>query len=306
MLRDGVTGDWIGTFFKHKGAVYQARLSSDGSTAATASADFTARVWDTHTGEELYNLQHAHIVRAVAFPPNSNSLLATGGMEKKLRLFDLEAIHNDYDKEGLTFSDGLVVPAERGFEIGPGEHKGTIRGIVWTLDHNIIVTVADDKLIRWWSLATKSVVKTYSVHGDFGSCEFTTAGTSTAGVGGCMPVLVITAGQEVLFFGGADARTHLKTMTFPFDVASAAFHPDQYKLVIGSRGDTWVKVYDYHLEKEIDVHKGHHGPIWSIAFSPDGNLYATGSEDGTIKMWKNCDGPFGLWKSNGDSTAYRE
>jgi hypothetical protein len=32
----------IGTFFKHKGAVYQARLSPDAATAATASADFTA------------------------------------------------------------------------------------------------------------------------------------------------------------------------------------------------------------------------------------------------------------------------
>jgi len=34
----------IGTFFGHKGAVYQARLSPDTATAATASADFTAYV----------------------------------------------------------------------------------------------------------------------------------------------------------------------------------------------------------------------------------------------------------------------
>src|SRR5260370_34003498 len=50
------------------------------------------RVWDTHTGEEIYTIQHHHIVRAIAFPPNSSSLLATGGMEKKLRIFDLDKI----------------------------------------------------------------------------------------------------------------------------------------------------------------------------------------------------------------------
>ncbi|KAI4684069.1 hypothetical protein J4E81_009232 [Alternaria sp. BMP 2799] len=273
MLRDGVTGDWIGTFLGHKGAVWQARLSSDASLAATASADFSAKVWDTHTGEALHTLSHNHIVRAVAFPNQPHpQILATGGMEKKLRIYD------------LSRSDATS------FEIGAGVHTGTIKSIVWTSDPNVIITAAEDKKVRWWDLRQESTIGEHAVEGTVGSCELDN--TSSEGI------LSVAAGNSAYFFNSQSPGSLIKSIKTPYEIASVALHNGERKFVTGgsNQNDTWVRVWDFNEEKELETNKGHHGPIWSASFSPDGKLYATGSEDGTVKLWKFTSGPYGLWK----------
>ncbi|KAF2276282.1 serine/threonine kinase receptor associated protein-like protein [Westerdykella ornata] len=277
MMRDGITGDWIGTFLGHKGAVWQARLSQDATLAATASADFSAKVWDTHTGEALHTLTHNHIVRAVALPNQPRpQILATGGMEKKLRIFDLSC-------EPSTSASGC-------YEIGSGVHEGTIKSIVWTADPSIVITAAEDKKIRWWDLRTQSPIGEYTVEGIVGSCELDN--TSSDGL------LSVAAGKSVYFFNSTSPSSLIKSIKTPYELASVAVHSAEGKFVTGggTQNDTWVRVWDFNEEKELETNKGHHGPIWSISFSPDGKLYATGSEDGTIKLWKNTNGPYGLWK----------
>ncbi|UKZ61027.1 uncharacterized protein TrAtP1_002300 [Trichoderma atroviride] len=295
MLRDGVTGDWIGTFMGHKGAVWQVRLSPDASNAATASADFTCKIWDTHTGELLYTIQHEHIVRAVAYAPDNSELVATGGMEKKLRVFDLSEFVS-------TPGEPITIPASAGFEIAVGAHQGAIKFICWTNDPNVLVT-ACDKTLRWLDLPTRSVIHQEVLDGEIRSCEMVSLApewSSEHDIGGGLPVLAVAAGKTAYFWGGRRAFEHLKSIEFPSTIASVGLDVQGRKVVVGEEPGTWARVVSYDDDTVIDVHKGHHGPIWSIAFSPDGQLYATASEDGTIKMWKNCEGFYGLWRGGNE------
>ncbi|EME84503.1 uncharacterized protein MYCFIDRAFT_152723 [Pseudocercospora fijiensis CIRAD86] len=295
MLRDGLTGDWIGTFIGHKGAVWSARLSDDATLAATGSADFSAKVWDTFTGEVLHTLQHNHIVRAVAFPPQERpQVLATGGMEKKLRIFDLSRTSSSVQSPGEGGPNGnsqapLADPPS--YEIGAGEHQGAIKSIIWSRDPNIVITAADDKKIRWWDLRARACIASYDIEALPGSCEL------NAGVNGDPAgIISVAAGKNIYFFEGGRPGQLIKHIRTEREVASVALNGEARRFVTGCPNDTWVHVWDFETERELETGRGHHGPVWTTCFSPDGRLYATGSEDGTVKLWKFTDGPYGLWR----------
>lgn len=60
-----------------QGAVWSCVLNDSALLCATASADFSARVWDACSGNQLQEFAHSHIVRSTAFSRHSNRL-ATG------------------------------------------------------------------------------------------------------------------------------------------------------------------------------------------------------------------------------------
>ena len=179
-------------------------------------------------------------------------------------------------------------------------------------DYNILTTAAEDKTIRWWDLRSRGAIASFVTEKAISSCELNTLPTNSPANtspthGGDPGLLSVAAGNTCYFFYGGRPGMLAKSITFDHDVASVAVNVPEGRFVTGGMKDTWVRVWDWdntrtgEIETEssknlIETQKGHHGPIWSISYSPDGRLYATGSEDGTIKLWKACKEQYGLWR----------
>lgn len=258
MLRNGATGDWIGTFQGHKGAVWSCVLNDAAVIAATASADFTARVWNATTGDELHQFQHKHIVRSVSFARGDSAWrLCTGGAEKLLRIFDLQR------------------PEAAPQEMGPAPDN--IRSTHWIGDNNLLlVSYIDKPNVDVWDVRTGAVVRTLeSSGGAVTSIEVTPCGR-----------YIVTADGKQVDFRDAATFEVLKTHVCQgYEVESASYAPEKGKFVAGG-SDMWVRLHDYETGEEVEVCKGHHGPVHNVRFAPGGATYASGSEDGTIRIWR--------------------
>ncbi|XP_073035800.1 uncharacterized protein [Primulina eburnea] len=260
MLRNGETGDWIGTFQGHKGAVWSCCLDKPGLRAASASADFSAKLWDAITGDELHSFEHKHIVRACAFSEDTR-LLLTGGMEKTLRIFDLNR------------PDGLPREIEKS--------PGSVRTLSWLhSDQTILGSCTEVGGVRLWDVRTGAIVRTLETKSSVTSAEVSQDGR-----------YITTADGSTVKFWDANHFGLVKSYDMPCIAESASLEPKYgSKFIVGGE-DMWIHVFDFHTGVEVGCNKGHHGPVHCVRFSPGGESYASGSEDGTIRIWQT--GPLG-------------
>lgn len=267
MLRNGYTGDWIGTFVGHKGAVWGVHINSTATQVATGSADYTAKIWDALTGEEVQSFQQSRIIKSVHFSTD-NSKLLTGGQDKILRIFDLAKP----EAEPLKLEG----------------HTDSIRVALWNADNSLIISGGQDSQIRVWDTRSLKEVKSIPSKFPILSIEKCLDGNR----------MITTAGKDVTFWNIKTFEAE-KTFTMTnFDANSASLAPDTQTFVVGG-SDFWAHVFDFTSGKELEVHKGHHGPVHVLRFAPDGETFASGSEDGTIRLWQSGEPKsYGLWEEN--------
>lgn len=279
MIRNGTTGDWIGTWMGHKGAVWSCQMDPTGNLAATASGDYSARVWDAITGQSLIELPHKHIVKTCVFSPNSQRL-ATGGKEASLRIFDLSQILvKQNNKKSDTTAAAAATPSVEIPQASP------ITKLAWVSDDLLLCSCVNGK-IYLWNTVDQTLVRNFDTKEgaeirDIEVCSIT---------GSQKLILSVAAGTMVYFFDLSDSESYklIKEYKMPIhfrDEGGCTLHPSGTRFVAGG-SDLWVRVFDFETGEALECHKGHHGPIRCVRFSPDGQSYASGSEDGTIRLWK--------------------
>ena len=65
--------------------------------------------------------------------------------------------------------------------------------------------------------------------------------------------------------------------------------------------DLWLREFDTSTGEVLRIMKGHHGPIRCVRYHPSGQVGASGSEDGTIRLWGLGQGQGHVTNSNNSS-----
>lgn len=166
-----------------------------------------------------------------------------------------------------------------------GCHTGCIKRALFCRNDKYVISAADDKSMRLWDRSSGQEVQRVEFTANPNSLELSSDGN----------IITVAHGSSVSFWE-TETMKKLKEITVPTLVATASLHPDKNIFVCGG-DDFKMYKYDYITGNEIESFKGHFGPVHAVSFSPDGELYASGSEDGTLRLWQTTVGKtYGLWK----------
>lgn len=247
MLRNGETGDWVGTFEGHKGAVYCSAFNEGATRLVTGSGDYSSIVWDTITGDKLHTWSHPKYIKSCDWMENK---IATGCFDGLVRVFDANA----YNAEPLSFDSPEKI----------NQVKST-----YFIDSATIVTACENVIMKW-DLRDTSRPYLRKEISDLKFLEYT------------HKHCIVAAHEKTISFIDTTSLEIKSFFTTSDEVECASLSPNGQNVAAGSK----LKAKEFTIDgTELESHRGHHGPIFHIRWAPDGKTYTSGAEDGMARIW---------------------
>lgn len=279
-----VNGERLGTYDGHSGAVWCLDPKWDNSHLVTGAADNSCRLWDIQTGQQIGIIETKSVVRTCNFSYSGNMVCFTTDKQMRypceINVVDARVFNTD----NPVFK--IPIPAN-----GP-----KVSSMIWSGLDSYLLTGHDNGDLVQWDVKAQNKLKVVSVHGK-----------SIADIQSSRDEkMFITASKDTSsILWDADTLEVLKTYKTERPVNSASISPLFEHVVLGGGQDamdvtttsTRIGKFDarfFHMvfEEEFGRVKGHFGPINSVQFRPDGKGYASGGEDGYVRVHQFDDAYF--------------
>jgi WD40 repeat protein/class 3 adenylate cyclase len=263
---DGTIRAWSPSAFPNQGslsgflaAVTTVDLNADGSLVAAGGDDWTARLFDTATGEQLHVLEgHEGGVLSVDFSPDGLSVL-TSGFDGTARVWNVD-----------TGIQTLSIQPD----------TGVISQSVFDPTGAQVLTGDSGGFARLWDAATGDLIATIEGDEPVTSVAFHDSGTELI-IGyesGAIRVFDAMTSDLVGTLTGHSAR-----------IESLAVSPDGARLASGS-ADGSVRVWQIASTRTMIEIRGSFGAPHSVAFSDDGERIVSGGADGAAHVFNPSTG----------------